>query len=112
MKSLRWQKLVGGVMAGLMTFSVLGSTLAAPAYAASYESSWSEREYREDVGKEHRRHMEKRDKIEQERREEQARHEEKVRQLKYEKEKHIVEQLLAEDQAHLLLGGPGNRSPA
>ena len=88
MMAKKWQKAAGCVLTGMMSFSILSTTLAAPVYAASYESSWSEREYREDVGKEHRRHMEKRDQIEQERREEQARHEEKVRQLKYEKEKH------------------------
>ena len=75
MMAKKWQKAAGCLLTGMMSFSILGTTLAAPAYAASYESSWSEREYREDVGKEHRRHMEKRDKIEQERREEQARHE-------------------------------------
>jgi len=88
MKSLKWQKLVGGLMAGMMTFSIVGTTLAVPAYAASYENSWSEREHRHDVQKEMRRHQEKQDKIEQERRDEQARHDEKVRQLKYEKDKH------------------------
>ena len=35
MKGLKWQKFVGGVMAGLMTFSIIGTTLAVPAYAAS-----------------------------------------------------------------------------
>ena len=88
MKGLKWQKFVGGVMAGLMTFSIIGTTLAVPAYAASYDSSWSEREHRQDVHKEMRRHQEKQDKINEERRREDARHQEKVRQLKHEKEQH------------------------
>ena len=88
MKGLKWQKFVGGVMAGVMTFSIMGTTLAVPAYAASYDSSWSEREHREDVHKEMRRHQEKQDKIAEERRKEDARHQEKVRQLKHEKEQH------------------------
>ncbi|SHK39943.1 hypothetical protein SAMN05216582_103123 [Selenomonas ruminantium] len=92
MKSKKWQKFVGGAMAGLMSFSIIGTTLAVPAYAAGYESSWSEREHREDVHKEMRRHQEKQAKLEQQRRDEQARHEEKVRQLKYEREKHEREQ--------------------
>ena len=70
MKGLKWQKFVGGVMAGVMTFSILGTTLAVPAYAASYDSAWSEREHRQDVHKEMRRHQEK------------------VRQLKHEKDRH------------------------
>ena len=70
MKGLKWQKFVGGVMAGLMTFSIIGTTLAVPAYAASHDSSWSKREHRQDVHKEMRRHQEK------------------VRQLKHEKERH------------------------
>jgi membrane protein involved in colicin uptake len=88
MKGLKWQKFVGGVMAGLMTFSIMGTTLAVPAYAASYDSAWSEREHRQDVHKEMRRHQEKQDKIAEERRREDARHQEKVRQLKHEKEQH------------------------
>ncbi|BAL81784.1 hypothetical protein SELR_00760 [Selenomonas ruminantium subsp. lactilytica TAM6421] len=99
MKSKKWQKFVGGAMAGLMSFSIVGTTLAVPAYAASYESSWSEREHREDVHKEMRRHQEKQNKIEQQRRAEQARHEEKVRQLRYEKEKHEREQYEKERRA-------------
>ena len=67
MKGLKWQKFVGGVMAGVMTFSILGTTLAVPAYAASYDSAWSEREHRQDVHKEMRRH--ERDRYERERRE-------------------------------------------
>lgn len=69
MKGLKWQKFVGGVMAGLMTFSIIGTTLAVPAYAASHDSSWSKREHRQDVHKEMRRHQEK------------------VRQLKHEKDR-------------------------
>ena len=83
MKGLKWQKFMGGVMAGVMTFSIMGTTLAVPAYAASYDSAWSEREHREDVHKEMRRHQEKQDKINEERRREDARHQEKVRQLKH-----------------------------
>ena len=67
MKGLKWQKFVGGVMAGVMTFSILGTTLAVPAYAASYDSVWSEREHRQDVHKEMHRH--EREKYERERRE-------------------------------------------
>lgn len=67
MKGLKWQKFVGGVMAGVMTFSILGTTLAVPAYAASYNSSRSEREHRQDVHKEMHRH--ERDRYERERRE-------------------------------------------
>ena len=67
MKGLKWQKFVGGVMAGLMTFSIMGTTLAVPAYAASYNSSRSEREHRQDVRKEMHRH--ERDRYERERRE-------------------------------------------
>ena len=67
MKGLKWQKFVGGVMAGLMTFSIMGTTLAVPAYAASYNSSRSEREHRQDVHKEMHRH--ERDRYERERRE-------------------------------------------
>ena len=67
MKGLKWQKFVGGVMAGVMTFSILGTTLAVPAYAASYDSARSEREHRQDVHKEMRRH--ERDRYERERRE-------------------------------------------
>ena len=67
MKGLKWQKFVGGVMAGVMTFSILGTTLAVPAYAASYDSAWSEREHRQDVHKEMHRH--ERDRYERERRE-------------------------------------------
>ena len=88
MKGLKWQKFVGGVMAGVMTFSIMGTTLAVPAYAASYNSSRSEREHRQDVHKEMRRHQEKQDKIREERRKEDARHQEKVRQLKHEKDRH------------------------
>ena len=88
MKGLKWQKFVGGVMAGVMTFSIMGTTLAVPAYAASHDSSWSKREHRQDVHKEMRRHQEKQDKIREERRKEDARHQEKVRQLKHEKERH------------------------
>jgi len=92
MKGLKWQKFMGGVMAGVMTFSVMGTTLAVPAYAASYDSAWSEREHRQDVQKEMRRHQEKQDKINEERRREDARHQEKVRQLKHEKEQHERDQ--------------------
>ena len=67
MKGLKWQKFVGGVMAGVMTFSIMGTTLAVPAYAASYNSSRSEREHRQDVHKEMHRH--EREKYERERRE-------------------------------------------
>ncbi len=67
MKGLKWQKFVSGVMAGVMTFSILGTTLAVPAYAASYNSSRSEREHRQDVHKEMHRH--ERDRYERERRE-------------------------------------------
>lgn len=67
MKGLKWQKFVGGVMAGVMTFSIMGTTLAVPAYAASYNSSRSEREHRQDVHKEMHRH--ERDRYERERRE-------------------------------------------
>ena len=74
MTSKKWQKLTGGVLAGLMTFSIRGTTLAVPVYAASYESSWSEREHREDVQKEMRRHKEKQVKLSEERRKVDARH--------------------------------------
>ena len=100
MKSWKWQKIAGGVMSALMTFSIMGTTLAVPVYAASYESSWSEREHREDVQKEMRRHQEKQDKLNEERRKEEARHDEKVRELKYEKEKHQREQYEKERREH------------
>lgn len=50
MKRLNWKKVAGGLMAGMMTFSIMGTTLAVPAYAASrhhsHHEQWERDHYR------------------------------------------------------------------
>ena len=68
MRSKKWQKYMGGLMAGVMTFSILGTTLIVPAEAASYQSSsWNQRDSDRSMEQENRRHEERVKEIEAER---------------------------------------------
>ena len=67
MKSKKWQRCMGGLMAGFMTFSILGTSLAVPVQAASYDSSWSRRDSDREMEQEQRRHDQQVQKIEAER---------------------------------------------
>ena len=92
MQGRKWQKIVGGAMVCMMSFSIIGTTLAVPVHAASYGPSWSERQHRNDVHKEMERHQRSKDQIEAQIREEEYRHNEKVRQLRQERERREQEQ--------------------
>ena len=80
MKSKKWQKYMAGMMAGVMTFSILGTTLAVPVQAASYESSWNQRESDRDMEQEQRRHDERVQEIKAERQRQEQLQREKDRQ--------------------------------
>ena len=80
MKSKKWQKYMAGMMAGVMTFSILGTTLAVPVQAASYESGWNQRDSDRDMEQEQRRHDQRIQEIEAERQRQEQLQREKDRQ--------------------------------
>ena len=66
MKSKKWQRYMGGLMAGFMTFSILGTSLAVPVHAASYDSVWSQQDNDREMEQEQRRHDQRVQEIEAE----------------------------------------------
>lgn len=82
MKKEKWKKITGGIMAGLMTFSILGTTMAAPAYA----SSWSEQRHREEVQNEMQRHRETMNQMRYEEDKHEYERQERVRREQWERE--------------------------
>ena len=95
MRGKKWQKIVGGAMAGLMSFSIMGTTLIVPAHAAS----WNDQHWH-DVHQEMQRHQQSRNQIDAQIRAEEYRHNERVRQLRQEREKRWQEQYDRERREH------------
>ena len=100
MKSKKWQKYMGGMMAGVMTFSILGTTLAVPVQAASYESSWSQRDSDHEMEQEQRRHDQRIQEIEAERQRQEQLQREKDRQEQERRDRYDRERAERESYDH------------
>ena len=99
MKAKRFQKGMAGLMAGIMSFGIISTTVTATAYASAFDttSSWSARENRDSsIEAENRRHeREKREiqeRYEREKQDERAMKKQRDRQEKLDKERREEEQ--------------------
>ena len=87
MKSKKWQRYMGGLMAGFMTFSILGTSLAVPVQAASYDSGWSQQDNDREMEQEQRRHDQRVQEIEAEYQRQEQLQRERDRRDRYDRER-------------------------
>lgn len=87
MKSKKWQRYMGGLMAGFMTFSILGTSLAVPVQAASYDSDWSQQDNDREMEQEQRRHDQRVQEIEAEYQRQEQLQRERDRRDRYDRER-------------------------